>query len=364
MAKKIARRRSITAILPAVPAGTAPGTIITPPDAPGPVIRVMAFGPDAATEGRLESPDRIREFLEKWPVTWVNVDGLGDPAVIARMGEIFRLHRLSLADVTNIHQRAKVERYDDYVYVVAQMVELRDDVLGQEQISLFLGKNYVLTFQETYGDCFDPLRDRIRKGVGRVRSAGPDYLAYSILDASIDNYFPLLEQYGEQLEDLQDDVLLRPDRETIGRIHSVKRDLLALRRAMWPHREALNSLFRDPTPLVTEETRIYFRNLYDHAVQILEFLETHRELSSDLVDIYLSMSSKRMGEVMKILTVISTIFMPLTFLAGLYGMNFNTERSPFNMPELNWYFGYPAVLGAMAAVTAALLIVFRRKGWL
>jgi magnesium transporter len=228
-----------------------------------------------------------------------------------------------------------------------------------------LGKNFLVTFQEFPGDCLDPVRERIRKVQGRHRSAGPDYLAYSILDAIIDGYFPVLETLGETLESLEHDIVQKTSDQTlIARIHGVKRDLLTVRRAIWPFREAVNSLFREPSPLVNEETRLYLRDCYDHTIQLIDLLETYREVAGGLVDVYLSSVSNRMNEIMKVLTIIATIFMPLSFIAGLYGMNFNTEISPWNMPELNKPFGYPMVLLLMLAVVAALLAFFKRKRFL
>jgi magnesium transporter len=208
------------------------------------------------------------------------------------------------------------------------------------------------------------VRERIRKGVGRMRGAGPDYLAYALLDAIIDGYFPVLEHYGEYLEDLEDVLVHDPDEELVADIHNVKRDLLTLRRAIWPLRDALGALLREPVPLISHETHPYLRDCYDHTVQIIDLVETYRELGSGLMDMYLSSVSNRMNEIMKVLTIISTIFIPLSFIAGVYGMNFNPERSPLNMPELNWYWGYPFCLAIMGVVAAVLVGFFWRKGWL
>src|SRR4030095_7850244 len=239
-----------------------------------------------------------------------------------------------------------------------------DEALDTEQLSIFLGRNYVLTFQEHPGDCFDTVRDRISKAGGRIRNCGPDYLAYALIDAFIDDYFPVLEKYGERLEELEDEVITRADTQVIAQIHQVKRDLLVLRRAIWPLREAVNSLVRDPTPLISEETRIYLRDCYDHAVQLIDLLENYREIASSLVEVYLSSVSNRLNEIMKVLTIFTVVFIPLNFIASIYGMNFNTESSPWNMPELNWRYGYPFTLGLMAAVALSMLIFFRKKKWI
>ena len=233
-----------------------------------------------------------------------------------------------------------------------------------EQFSLFLGPNFVLTFDEQPGDCFDPVRERVRRKHGRVREAGADYLAYALLDTIVDCYFPLLERYGEQLEDLEETIISQPNHTVVAAIHDIKRDLLSLRRAIWPQRETFNTLLRDKTPLLTDETRLHLRDCYDHTVQLIDLIETYRELGADLMDIYLSSVSNRTNETMRVLTVIATIFIPLTFIAGVYGMNFNAGTSPWNMPELGWYWGYPLVLGLMAMVAAGQLFFFWRKGWL
>jgi len=337
--------------------------LVADPAAPRPVLRVIAYGPDGYAEKEIQRPAEVREFLGKWPVTWLNVDGLGDAQVIGELGEIFALHRLALEDVVHVHQRAKVEQYDKNYYIVARAAQLNQH-LETEQVSLFLGANFLLTFQERVGDGWDPVRARIRAGAGRIRAAGPDYLAYALLDAVIDDYFPILEQLGERLEILEDEIVVSPRSETISRIHEIKRSLLVLRRAVWPLRDALAMLYRDVNPLFTEETRLYLRDSYDHTIQLFDLIETDRDMSSGLLDVYLSSLSNRMNEIMKVLTVISTIFIPLSFIAGVYGMNFNTGKSPWNMPELNWVWGYPFSLGVMATVAGILVYYFYRKGWI
>jgi magnesium transporter len=345
--------------------GAAPGTLVIDPEALRSRVRVITYGSGTITNKQIDNPNDIREFLDHSPVTWVNVDGLGDAATLAKIGEVFDLHRLSLEDVVNVHQRAKVEPYGKYIFIVGRMVNNGSDgTLGTEQLSIFLGKNYVLTFQEQPGDCFDPVRDRISKGGGRIRNSGPDYLAYALIDAFIDDYFPVLEGYGERLEALEDEVIARADTQIIAQIHQVKRDLLVLRRAMWPLREAINSLIRDPTPLITDETRIYLRDCYDHAVQLIDLLENYREIASSLVEVYLSSISNRLNEIMKVLTVFTVVFIPLNFIASIYGMNFNTDKSLWNMPELNWRYGYPFTLALMAAVAVSMLVYFRKKKWI
>lgn len=343
--------------------GAVPGTVAVDPTAPRPAVRVVSFGPEDLIEEEPESLDRVTELVGQRPVTWVDVQGLGDAETVNRLGAIFGLHPLALEDVVNTHQRAKVEDYGEHLFIVARMLR-NGGRLETEQVSLFLGKNFVLTFQEQPGDCLDPVRKRLRNAKGRIRKAGADYLAYALLDAVVDAYFPLLEQYGEWLERADDEVSERPTHQTVVRIHALRSDLLLLRRAIWPFRDALAELIREPNPLICDETRVYLRDCYDHTVQIIDLVETCRELCSDLRDYYLSTVNNRMSEVMKVLTVIATIFIPLGFIAGLYGMNFDPSVSRWNMPELRWHHGYLFALGLMATVAAGLLFFFWRRGWL
>jgi magnesium transporter len=243
------------------------------------------------------------------------------------------------------------------------MASLQDDHLSSEQVSVFLGKNYVLTFQEREGDSFEPVRKRIREGRPLLMSSGPDYLTYALMDAIVDGYFPVLERYGERMEDLESAVLTTPTQEHLAGIYDIKHDILALRRSLTPMRELLNALTREPADLIRRETTVFLRDCYDHALRLLDMSETYRELAFDLVNLYLSNVSNRMNQIMKVLTIIATIFIPLGFLAGLYGMNFNPEISPWNMPELNWRFGYPFALAVMGLVALLLLFFFKRKGW-
>jgi magnesium transporter len=344
--------------------GTTPGTIVADPESPRPEISIIAYGPDSFVEKPINSVKEIEAYRGHAPVIWVNVDGLGDAKTITAIGEMFGLHALALEDVVNVHQRAKVEDYPNFLFIVARMVE-RDDCLRTEQVSMFLGKDFVLTFQERPGkDCIEPVRDRLRKGKGRLRTLAADSLAYSLLDAIVDGFFPVLEAYSERLEAVEDIVITQPNRTVVEDIHSIKSDLLVLRRALWPLREAINILVRDHNPLIHDETRIYLRDCYDHTVQLIDLVETYRELGADLRDLYLSSVSNRMNEIMKVLTIISTIFMPLSFIAGVYGMNFDHGVSRWNMPELKWRWGYPFSLTLMAAVAIGQMIFFWRRGWL
>lgn len=327
-----------------------------------PILEVIAFHGDDFVEKQFSRPEEVVELLAQWPVTWLNVAGLGNAEVIAELGRIFALHPLALEDVVHLRQRAKVEQYGDTLFIVARMAECCGE-LETEQLTMFVGKNFVLTFLEDPGDCFEPVRARLRSG-GRLRQASSGYLAYSLLDAVIDAYFPVVESYAERLDRLEDRVIAKPSRRAIAEIHAAKHDLRTLRRIVWPLREAVNSLIRDPSPLIDDDTRVHLRDCYDHLVQIIDLVETYRELCSDLTDLYLSSISNRMNEVMKVLTIIATIFMPLGFITGVYGMNFNTAASRWNMPELNWRYGYLFAWTLMGLTLLAMLWYFRRKGWL
>jgi magnesium transporter len=291
----------------------------------------------------------------------VNVTGLANAEALQEVADLFGLHPLALEDVANTHQRAKVEPYEEEVFVVARMATERPP--DTEQLSLFFGRGFVLTFQERAGDCFDGVRDRIRRSNRRIRQRGADYLAYALLDSIVDSYFPVLDRMGDELESLEDEVLASPDQDTMTRIYRAKRTLIGLRKAIGPHREALNALIREPTELIADETQLFLRDCYDHAIRIIDVVEAYRELSADLINTYLSAVSNRMNEIMKVLTIIASIFIPLSFIAGLYGMNFDPGASPWNMPELGWRYGYPFALFVMGAVAAVFLIFMWRKGW-
>ena len=345
------------------PPGSAPGTLISHPDAAPPVLRVIGYGPETFEEIEVSSPKELAGLRGRWPVLWVDATGVGDADAVAEIGEMFNLHRLALEDVVNVHQRPKVEEYPETLFAVARMASLGERV-DTEQVSLFLGEGWLLTFQERAGDVWEPVRNRLRVGRGRIRAAGADYLFYAVLDAVVDGYYPVLEEFGARLEFLEEEVIDDPREELVGVIHAARRDALALRQSVWPMRESMGQLYRDEFRLISPDNRIYIRDAYDHAIQVIDLLENYREMASALLDVYLSSVSHRMNEVMKVLTIIATIFIPLTFIAGIYGMNFDPEASPWNMPELNWYWGYPAVWAVMIVVTLGLIWFFRRRRWL
>ncbi|MCK6550702.1 magnesium/cobalt transporter CorA [Myxococcota bacterium] len=345
--------------------GTSPGTLNADPLAPKPVLSLISYGEGHFEERRLDKADDVAPFLRGPHKLWLDVEGLGDAETVRRIGELFALHPLALEDVLNVHQRAKAESYGTHLFVVLRMASRDEERLETEQAAIFLGERFVITFQEDLeGDSFEPVRERLRTNNGRMRLLGSDYLAYALIDAIVDHYFPVLERYGDRLDVAEEQVIAEPTRQTLDVIHEMKRELLTLRKSFWPLREAINGLVRDAHPLIKDETRLYLRDILDHITQIIDIIETYREIVSGLMDVYLSSLSNRMNEVMKLLTVISTIFIPLTFIAGIYGMNFDPKVSPWNMPELEWAWGYPFALLLMGGTAAALLVFFRRKGWL
>lgn len=344
--------------------GSQPGLVVVDPQAQRPTITAFAYGQSSCEKIEIQDLETLPALLQRHAVTWINVDGLGDAAVIQRLGQMFKLHPLALEDAVNVHQRPKAEEYPGHLFLVARFIHLNDNV-ASEQISFFLGKNFVLTFQEEThpGDPFDPIRARLLSEKDVFGQHGSDYLAYRLLDALVDSYFPVLEYYGEKIDDIEANLLDNHHRVHLTSIHAIKQDLLQLRRALWPSRDMLYSLLRDKQELIAESTRVYFRDVYDHSVQLVDLLEIYRELGSDLRDLYLSSMSHRMNEIMKVLTIISTLFIPLTFIAGVYGMNFDTKL-PGNMPELEQPYGYVITLGVMGLITLLMLMYFVKKGWI
>lgn len=345
------------------PPAALPGIVVADPAAAQPVVRVLSYGPDELKTETITRPEQLRELVGKRPVTWVHVVGLGNADTIEAIGQVFGLHPLAMEDVVNTHQRAKVEDYGDHLFIVARTI-LPGSRLETEQVALFLGKDFVVSFQECRLECVDAVEARVVAAKGEIRATGPDHLAYALLDALVDAYFPALEQYGEWLDKIDDEISNHSNRATLVQIHELRSELLMIRRSIWPFRDALSALARETSPLVAGETHLYLRDGYDHTVQIIELVETYREMCTDLRDYGLSIVNTRMSEVMKVLTVIATIFIPLSFLASLYGMNFDVAVSPWNMPELRWYYGYPFALALMATVVAGLLTLFYRRGWL
>lgn len=299
-------------------------------------------------------------FKDKPTVTWINIDGIQRIDVIEKIGKHFNLHPLALEDIVNTGQRPKMEDFVDYIFVVLKMLHYdeKEKETKAEQLSLVLGPNWVISFQENEGDVFDPIRERIRADKGRIRKMGADYLVYALIDAVVDNYFIILEKIGEKIEEIEDELVANPAPETLQAIHNLKRQMIFLRKSVWPLREVISRLERWESQLINKSTDIYLRDVYDHTIQVIDAIETFRDMLSGMLDIYLSSVSNRMNEVMKVLTIIATIFIPLTLVAGLYGMNFRY------MPELEWPWGYPLVLFVMFVIGVLMLIYFRKKKWL
>jgi magnesium transporter len=322
-------------------------------------ITVLDYDETQFQEREVKEIEECFPFKETPSVTWINVDGVHDVGLIQKLGETFDLHPLIIEDIVHTQQRPKMEESENYIYIVLKMLYLDNEKSETqvEQVSLVLGKNFVISFQEKEGDIFEPIRERIRNGKGRIRKMATDYLAYALIDAVVDHYFIILEKDGEKIEELEDKVVADPKPETLQSIHRLKREMIFLRRSVWPLRELVNSLERGESPLIHKTTRIYLRDVYDHTIQVIDTLETYRDMLSGMHDTYLSSISNRMNEVMKVLTIIATIFIPLTFIAGIYGMNFEF------MPELKWRWAYFVIWGVIIIVALSMVAFFRRKKW-
>lgn len=352
---KIMRKRSKTPGLP-------PGTLVyigDNQDVPT-TLTLFDYNAESLTEKKIQDPAELETCLADDTVSWININGLNDMETIRKIGEIFDIHPLVLEDIVNTENRPKFEEYGQSCYSIAKILtyEPSREELNSEQISFVIGKNYLLTFQEREGDVFETIRERLRKNRGRIRRENSDYLFYALLDAIVDHYFNVLEYIAETTEQLEDNLLKDADSSVLQRIHNLKRQLIFTRKTVWPLREALGQIDRLESDLVMDETKLFFRDVYDHTIQIMDTVENLRDIVTGMLDIYLSTVSNRMNEVMKVLTIIATIFIPLTFIAGIYGMNFQY------MPELGWKFGYPLALGLMALLGLGMLLFFRRRNWL
>ncbi len=346
------------------PPGTSPGTLVErPPEADGTLtIRLIDYTRDTYTERQLVA-EECKAYLESDSRTWIQVNGRPDPATLRELGAQFGLHELALEDVLNEGQRPKLEIDDDQIFLILSL-PIHDGELDVAQISIFAGENYVICFCPLAEDPFEPVRKRLRPHGNRIRARGADYLLYALVDLIIDASFPLLERFSVRLEDLEDELLEKPDAETLAQIHALRRDLVLLRRVLWPHREVIGMLIREGVDLIDERTQPFLRDCYDHTIQIMDLLESFRDVSSSLLDVYLSSISQRTNEVMRLLTMIATIFIPLTFIVGVYGMNFDNPQSPWAMPELSWYYGYPLIWLVMIVIAGGMIWYFRKRGWL
>ncbi len=343
-------------------AGRAPGTMIhvgPPRETPVALLR-MDYNSETLTALTPDPVDLCRPAPDATLVHWFHLDGVHDLPLLEKIGSIFDLHPLVLEDMVNTEHRPKLEDFEDYLFMVLKMLHLEteSDIIRTEQVTLVLTRNTVLSLAEKPGPVFDSVRERLRNNKGRIRRRGADYLAYALIDAVVDSYFAILEQIGEQIEQLEDELVLRPAPETLNKIHHLKREMILLRKAVWPLRELIGGLQRMESPLIADSTGIFLRDVYDHTIQILDTVETFRDVLSGLLDLYLSSISNRMNEVMKVLTIIATIFIPLTFIAGIYGMNFE------HMPELHWRWSYPLLLLLMLCASGGMFAFFRKKRWI
>ena len=355
------RRRKLEVARNRPPAGSHPGTLVVPEGGAKPRIRAVRFTPESIEEREIRDARELATFCKPDGLFWVDVQGLGDRATLEWIGANFQLHPLLLADVVNVPQRPKCEAYGDEVFIVARRLAWKgdpDDPVDERQVSLVLGARHVLSFHEREDAVFEPVRARLALESGQMRRKGTDYLAYALLDAVVDDYLPILDKLGERLEHLEERVVATPTRALLRELAALRHDLIAFRRDAWPQREALHALLRGDVAGIGDPVKVYLRDVYDHCVQAAELVEIYREIASGLLNIYLTSIANRTNEVMKVLTVVSTVFIPLTFLAGVWGMNFQ------HMPELGWPWAYPAVLLLMLAVGGALFLYFRRRGWI
>ncbi len=348
-------------------AGLPPGTLIHVGrqwDTPV-TITLTTYNNDSYEEKTIENVDDLAGSAESSSKKWLHVNGVHDVHVLEKIGKFFNIHPLVLEDIANATQRSKVEAYDRYLYLVVKSLSNTEPAVSVdiEQISILLMKDTVVSFQESNRPLFKAIRDRLQTG-NRLRSNGPDYLAYSLIDNLTDHYFDIINDFSQRIEEIENDVIDDPTQESLHNIQHLRRELIGVRKVIWPLRETLNSLYRDESEFVLHSTKIYLRDVFDHCLHLIDLVENQREMLMSLSDSYMSGVSKRMNEVMKVLTIIATIFMPLSFIAGIYGMNFDPSVSPYNMPELKWYYGYPAAIGIMILVAASMLAYFRKKKWL
>ncbi|NNL84375.1 MAG: magnesium/cobalt transporter CorA [Myxococcales bacterium] len=341
------------------PVGSRPGTLSIPEGSPEPKIHVFDYGPNTCRESDIQDPQELCPYLDSEERAWIDIQGFGDEAKLREIAAIVGLHPLTLEDATNVPQRAKTDLFDNYQVIVARAPKLGEDGKVQvPQVCFVLGKNFIVSFQDRYLGFFNPVRERLRRGGGPIRNLGSDYLLYALIDTLIDQYFPIVEHLATELEELEDAINANPTPENLTQLHKIRRELVVIRRVGWPQREALRHLVHDDSPYISEEVLRYLSHTEVEAIQVMEAVDSAREMTSALVDIYLSSVGQRTNEVMKVLTLMASIFIPLTFIAGIYGMNFE------NMPELHSQHGYFFALGAMVVVAVGMLVFFGRKGWL
>lgn len=347
--------------------GMSPGSLIFTGEQKTQKVSISLFDYNSGnfSETSVDDLNELEKYKNNSNVTWINVIGLHDINILDKIGNIFEIHPLVLEDILNVSHSPKIEDYESYLFLVVKMINYKEglNILDVEQVSLIIGKNYIITFQEKNGDVFNPIRDRIRTAKGLIRKYSEDYLAYRILDSIIDNYFSVLENFDDRIEDIEDQILTQPDESSLEEIHHLRKELIKLRRAVSPLREMIFTIEKEKFNFIQKTTFVYLRDLSDHIKQIIDTIENYREFINGLLEVYLSNASHRMNEVVKLLTIISTIFIPLTFIVGIYGMNFRTDASRWNMPELDWAFGYPFVMALMVVIAVTLIIFFKKKRW-
>jgi magnesium transporter len=343
-------------------AGLPPGTLIHIGEQKlqAPRITVIDYDEQSFKEKQVAQIEECFEFKASPTVTWINIDGIHDTKTIEKIGSHYDLHQLTLEDILTTGQRPKFEDLEKHLFIVLNMLSFSEEKqqIQAEQVSIILGPNFVISFQESIGDVFEPIRDRIRNAKGRIRKMGCDYLMYSLMDAVVDNYFVILEKLGEKIESLEEELVSSANEQILKRIYRLKREMIFLRRSVWPLRELIGGIERSESELINDSTNVYLRDLYDHTIQVIDTVESYRDMVSGMLDIYLSAISNRMNAVMKVLTIIATIFIPLTFIVGVYGMNFKF------MPELQWKWGYGVIWLVIIIIAAVMLIYFKRKKWL
>lgn len=357
------RRKRIHSGVQRVVPGASPGELTADPDAPPPELTAVRFSAERYEEVTLDGADEIEALRGPETVLWLSVNGLGDVGTVKHVGEIFGLHPLALEDVVNQSARAKMDDYDTHGFIAAQSL-YADSGAHTRQVAIFWGDGFVVTFQAGPTGCWGGVRQRLQSGRSRIRSHGSDYLAYALIDATIDHFFPAVEQRLDQLTDLEEELAQFRASDPVARLAELKRDLVQLRRSVFPLREALSAMLRTEAPRVQDSTRPFLRDALDHVLQLIDLIDSARDMAADQASLHMSLLGQRTNEIMRMLTIIATIFIPLTFIAGLYGMNFAPDKSPLNMPELRWYYGYPAALGLMGIVGGLLVYFFYRKGWI
>lgn len=356
------RRKHFPAVMPPAPPGSSPSELIAAPEQLPSKIKVLAYGPTGSVEADVSSVEDIARFQNEWPNIWVQVIGLSGVALIDEIGTRFGIHKLALEDILNVTHRAKVEEFDNFLFVILKMGRHADQ-FTTDHFCMALKPGLILTFQESEEDVFGLVKERIRSGRGKIRGLGADYLAYALLDSIVDSYYPILDSLNHQLEQLESDVIHETGKRTISRIHNIKSDLLFIHRAIYPMRDIINVLAHDDNDFISSGIIHYLRDCHDQCVQITELAEFYRDLAAGLMNTYLALSGHKMNETMKVLTLVSAIFIPLTFIVGIYGMNFDT-RYPLNMPELHAPYGYLAVWSIMLMIALSMIVWFRKKGWL